>query len=63
MVSRFQAEQADVGQAVSKVYLRNKIQEIASREKHVDGYGTARWVCKPELLLQAENDGTAGKVS
>jgi hypothetical protein len=48
---------------VSKVYLRNKIQEIASREKHVDGYGTARWVCKPEFLLEAENDGTAGKVS
>jgi hypothetical protein len=36
--------------AFSKLQIQKRIKEIADKAKHVDGYGTARFMVKPEIL-------------
>lgn len=54
LVASFQAEYPAIAQVVSKTQTRKRITEIADKEKHVDGHGTVRWVCKKEFLDAAQ---------
>jgi hypothetical protein len=51
LVVAFFTEHPVVANTISKNYLRNKISEIADKQKHTDGYGTLRWIVKPEYSV------------
>ena len=49
--------------SISKALIRKTIHEVAKRDKHPDGHGTQRWVCKPEALLLVEKSAQDIKVN
>ncbi len=38
---------------IAKAQIKKKISEIAEKEKHADGYGSARWVVKADAVTSA----------
>ena len=47
----------DLNKQIPKAQIKKKINEIATRRKHTDGYGSSRWVINSEV---AETLGVEG---
>lgn len=44
---------------LSKAEVRRRILEIAERKRHVEGHGTARWVCKKSYVVTLDSAASA----
>jgi hypothetical protein len=52
LIASFHVDHPQFSQQISKAETKRRILEIAEKERHPEGYGCARWVCRKNFIEQ-----------